>query len=222
MKVLSGTVLAASIFSVCMGGTVITTVSLPEPVFDHGYTVSEAILARRSVRSFTSHGVTLCELSRLLESAQGITSGWGFRAAPSAGATFPFSVLVVAENVEELNSGIYLYLPRDESLLLIREGEFLAQLSMAAHGQPCIACAPLVLVIAAEYSITTDVYGERGITYVHMEAGHISQNIYLQCTALELGTVAVGAFEDDEVSDILLLGEDRIPLYLMPVGRPSG
>ncbi|MCK4671413.1 MAG: SagB/ThcOx family dehydrogenase, partial [Candidatus Aegiribacteria sp.] len=74
--------------------------------------------------------------------------------------------------------------------------------------------------ITAEYSITTSVYGNRGRTYVHMEAGHASQNIYLQCTAMDLGTVAVGAFSDNAISDILNLAENETPLYLMPVGRP--
>jgi nitroreductase len=50
-----------------------------------------------------------------------------------------------------------------------------------------------------------------------MEAGHAAQNVYLQATALGLGTVVIGAFFDDEVSRVVDLGEAS-PLYLMPVG----
>jgi nitroreductase len=52
-----------------------------------------------------------------------------------------------------------------------------------------------------------------------MEAGHSSQNIYLVSTSLKIGTVAIGAFIDDEVKNLLKLNEDENPLYLMPIGR---
>ncbi len=77
----------------------------------------------------------------------------------------------------------------------------------------------MVLVLAARYERTTQRYGERGIRYVHIEVGHAGQNLYLQAEALGLGTVAVGAFSDAAVKDLLGIEED--PLYLMPVGRPA-
>lgn len=62
-------------------------------------------------------------------------------------------------------------------------------------------------------------YGDRGIRYVHMEAGHAAQNIYLQATALDLGTVTVGAFYDEQVKEVLNLPDDEQPLYILPVGK---
>jgi nitroreductase len=52
-----------------------------------------------------------------------------------------------------------------------------------------------------------------------MEAGHISENVYLQATDMDLGTVAVGAFSDEEVGDLLQLDDHHSPLYVMPLGR---
>lgn len=60
-------------------------------------------------------------------------------------------------------------------------------------------------------------YLDRGRQYVHFEIGHAAQNVLLQAEALGLGTVPVGAFNDEEVRRVLGLSED--PLYLMPVGR---
>ena len=54
--------------------------------------------------------------------------------------------------------------------------------------------------------------------YVHIEAGHIAQNIHLQAVALGLGSVPVGAFHDNTVSSILSLPSNHEPLYLIPVG----
>lgn len=210
------------IFSVstCSGSPQSSVILLPEPVPNCDISIEEVIESRRSIRTFSLESISLTELARLLHSAQGITSDYGFRAAPSAGATFPLSVFVIAENVDSLEAGIYAYEPSNESLTAVRMGHFLDELSEAALGQSCVRDAPAVIAITAEYSITTSVYGNRGKTYVHMEAGHVSQNIYLQCTAMGLGTVAVGAFSDNAIRDILNLAENETPLYLMPVGRP--
>jgi len=51
-----------------------------------------------------------------------------------------------------------------------------------------------------------------------MEVGHAAQNIYLQCESMNLGTVTVGAFNDDKVKELLNQTEKE-PLYIMPVGK---
>ncbi|MCK4806259.1 MAG: SagB/ThcOx family dehydrogenase [Candidatus Aegiribacteria sp.] len=207
-------------YASCSGNPENTIIQLPDREQDSGITLVEAIDQRRSIRIFTKDSITLPELVRILHSAQGITSERGFRAAPSAGATYPLSVFVIAENVDGLEPGIYRFHPRENSLMTVRTGNFLHDLALAALGQRCISSAPVAIAIVADYSITTSVYGDRGVMYVHMEAGHVSQNIYLQCTAIELGTVAIGAFTDNTVAEVLGLEENETPLYIMPVGRP--
>lgn len=206
--------------SFCAGSSHSYVIQLPEPAPNSDISVEEAIESRRSIRTFGSESISLTELSRLLHSAQGITSEYGFRAAPSAGATFPLSIFIIIENVDSLEAGIYVYEPATESITSVRMGYFLAELSDAALGQTCVRDVPAVIAITAEYGIITSVYGNRGRRYAYMEAGHVSQNIYLQCTAMDLGTVAIGAFTDNTVREILGLSEDETPLYLMPVGRP--
>ncbi|NIQ00653.1 MAG: SagB/ThcOx family dehydrogenase, partial [Nitrospinaceae bacterium] len=61
--------------------------------------------------------------------------------------------------------------------------------------------------------------GRRGVRYLHLEAGHAAQNLLLQAVSLGLGAVPVGSFRDDDVREILDLGQDEVPLYLIPVGR---
>jgi len=206
--------------SVCMGNPEDTVIQLPDPHQVNSISLMEAITQRRSVRNFTAESITLAELSGILYAAQGITSENGFRAAPSAGATFPMTILVAVENVESLEPGIYRYSPGGNTLITVAEGSILNELADASHGQRCISSASAAIAIIADYGITTSVYGERGIMYVHMEAGHISQNVYLQCSALGLGTVAVGAFSDSDAANVLKLDDNETPLYLMPLGRP--
>ncbi len=196
------------------------TVMLPEPALTGEMSVEEAIYRRRSIRKYSAEPLTLSELGQVLWSAQGITlHSQGFRAAPSAGATYPITIYVSVREggVEGLAPGIYLYDPFDHALHLVREGDYSSDLGKAALDQEWVREAPVCLIIAANFERTTSVYGERGVRYVYMEAGHVGQNIYLQATALGLGTVAVGAFYDDKVKEIIECEED--PLYIFPLGR---
>jgi len=95
------------------------------------------------------------------------------------------------------------------------------ELAEAALGQAWVKEGAAAIVIAAVYERTTRKYGDRGVRYVHMEAGHAAQNIYLQAAALDLGMVTVGAFHDDRVKDIMDMPEDEVPLYVIPVGRET-
>ena len=47
------------------------------------------------------------------------------------------------------------------------------------------------------------------------------QNTYLQATALDLSTIAIGAFKDEQVREILRLDKKYQPLYIMPLGKPA-
>jgi SagB-type dehydrogenase family enzyme len=194
-------------------------IKLPEPDYRGEISVEEAILERRSSRNYKDESLTLKEVSQLLWAAQGITGKDGFkRAAPSAGATYPLEVFLIAGEVKDLPAGIYRYKTQEHWLLRIVEEDARKKLAEAALGQNFIEDAPLSIVFTAVYERTTSRYGERGIRYVHMEGGHTAQNIYLECESLGLGTVVVGAFRDEEVKAILNL-EQEVPLYIMPVGR---
>ncbi len=54
---------------------------------------------------------------------------------------------------------------------------------------------------------------------MHIEVGHVAENIHLQAVALGLGSVPVGAFVDDEVKRVLSLPKEEVPLYIIPVGH---
>lgn len=195
------------------------TIKLPDPVLKGSISVEEAISKRRSIREYKDEPLRLEELGQLLWAAQGITSPKGFRAAPSAGATYPLEIYVSVKErgVIGLPAGIYHYDPFDHSLTLIKEGDHSLEIYRASLNQEWVKEAPICIIIAADFSRTTSRYGARGERYVYMEAGHVGQNIYLQATALDLGTVAVGAFYDDQLRSII--GCEEAPIYIFPVGR---
>jgi len=194
-----------------------TIVKLPEPRYDSNTSIEEALLRRRSIREYSSEPLSLAEVSQLLWAAQGITSKWGGRTSPSAGATYPLELYVVVGEVKDLEKGVYKYDPKKHELRKVLDKDVREELGEAAFGQQWVKNAAIVIVFSAVYERTTKIYGERGIRYVHMEVGHAAQNVYLQAVSLELGTVVVGAFDDEKVKEILKIKED--PLYLMPVGK---
>ncbi len=202
-----------------------SAIPLPAPKTRGEMSLEEAIQKRRSKREFLDKPLTLEQVSQILWVAQGITDEQsGYRAAPSAGALYPLEVyLVVGEGGVDPpladGAGVYHYLPENHSLEKLLEGDVRQDLMRASLGQSFIADAPVDLVIAAEYERTTGKYGERGIRYVHMEVGHAAQNVYLQVTALGLGTVTIGAFDDEEVARVLHLPSEHEPLCVMPVGH---
>ncbi len=194
-------------------------INLPEPQYDSDVSIEQSLLNRRSIRSYAGEPLSLREVSQLLWAAQGITDPRGFRTAPSAGALYPLEVYLVAGDVEDLTSGVYRYEPDGHQLTRIIDGDKRAELADAALVQPWVKEGAISIVFAAVYERTTVKYGDRGIRYVHMEAGHAGQNLCLQATAMGLGVVTVGAFHDEQVSKLLNLPQDEKPLYIIPVGR---
>ncbi len=200
-------------------------IHLPPPSPKGGMSLEEAIAERRSVRDFAPKApLSQLQLSQILWAAQGASrTGGGYRTVPSAGATYPLEIVIVCgiNCVEGMVDGVYHYDIDRHSLTLHYAGDVRLELAEAALGEESIYHAPVDIVICALYERTTRRYGDRGERYVNIEVGHAGQNIYLQATALGLATVAIGAFYDEQVRDILLLDKKFMPLYIMPVGKPA-
>jgi SagB-type dehydrogenase family enzyme len=193
--------------------------------------VEQALSRRSSVREYKDEPLGLAEVSQLLWAAQGMTGTGSHRTTPSAGGLYPLEVYVAVGNVNGLHPNIYKYHPGDHTLIKTADGDRRADLSRAAAGQQSVKDGAIVILISGVYERTTGKYKEplhdmrtgsdylSGIKYVHMEAGHASQNVYLQAASLRLGTVAIGALSEDDVRRIAGMPDDERPLCIMPVGR---
>jgi len=209
-----------------------TIIKLPSPQLKGKVSLEETILRRRAVRRYRREPLDLSQLSQILWSAQGITGTREFRAAPSAGATYPLEIFVFVgkqgviaseakQAPEELQAGIYHYEADSHSLSLHKPADLRPDLARATLDQEFIIDAPVDIVICALYHRTSYGYGRRGERYVHMEVGHVGENIHLQAVALGLATVEVGAFHDEEVRKVLGVEEQIKPLYIMPLGKAA-
>jgi SagB-type dehydrogenase family enzyme len=194
-------------------------IKLPAPAHDGNIAVEAAFWGRKSTRHYKEGRVDLMEISQLLWAAQGVARSGGYRTCPSAGALYPLELQLVAGTVDGLPGGFYRYDCAGHAVVLENETDLRGDLASAALGQSMISRAPVTISISAIFDRTTRKYGERGIRYVFMEAGHAAQNIHLQAVALDMGTVVIGAFRDEEVKKVLSFDPDESPLLLMPVGR---
>lgn len=195
-------------------------VILPKPRLNGKVSLEETLNKRRSIRNYSGKFISLNVLSQLLWAGWGITAMDGKRTSPSAGGLFPVELYVLVGCVTDVEAGVYKYHQENNTLTLTISGDKRDELANAALGQECLLNCAAAIIIAADISKTARKYGDRAERYVFMEAGHISQNIHLQATAMDLGTVAVGAFFDDQVKSVLKLPANLQPLYIMPVGIP--
>ena len=198
-----------------------TAMNLPPPVLDGNTSLEKAIKQRRTIRSFADKPLTLQQFSQILWAAQGITEDGGFkRAAPSAGALYPVDVYAVVGNngVEDLDSGVYHYDPSSHSIKRTAHGDKRKDVAIASLRQAWMATAPVLFVVTAQYSRITVKYDDRGIRYAMIEAGHVGQNILLQCQTLGLAAGIVGAFYDSKVAKAINAPRDHEPLIIMPAG----
>ncbi len=189
--------------------------ALPAPEETGPRSLEEVLAERRSVRAYDDRDLSKAETGQLLWAAQGLSDPSGKRTAPSAGATYPLEVFLATAD------GLAHYRPEQHALESVSGADLRGALADAALGQEEVAEAPAVLVLSGVVERTEGRYGARAERYVALEAGHAAQNVLLQAVALDLASVPIGAFDDDEVRAVLGLDERHTPLYLLPVGAPG-
>jgi SagB-type dehydrogenase family enzyme len=190
--------------------------------------LGEALERRASCRQFSGEALSLDAVSALMGAAYGAgpeveVEGLRYpsRPVPSAGATYPLELHLLARAVADLRPGSYRYVPEEHALVATGPGALFEALAEIFLEQPYLAPASAVVVIAAVLPRTTDRYGDRGYRYVLFEAGHAAQNLTLGATSLGIGALSLGGFLDDTLTAVLRLRPDAVPLYGVALGRPA-
>ena len=185
----------------------------------------KAIENRVSRRSFFPEPMTLEELSFLLWCTQGIKKiapdTATFRTVPSAGARHAFETYLLLNNVREVAPGLYRYSALNHMLAeLSLDPTIPEKISQACLRQSFVKESAATFIWSAVSRRMKWRYGERGYRYLHLDAGHVCQNLYLSAEAVNCGVCAVAAFIDDEMNEILDLdGEEQFVIYIAAVGK---
>jgi len=185
----------------------------------------EAIETRRSFRNYAEKSLAYDELSFLLWCSQGVkpesTDKHTLRTVPSAGARHAFETLLLVNRVDGLEPGLYQYDAAEHGLIQWKSpADISEQLTAACLNQPIVRNSAVTFIWTAERYRMTWRYGERGLRYLFLDAGHVCQNLYLAAESISAGVCAIGAFTDDEINRTLGLdGTDRFVVYLAGVGK---
>lgn len=186
------------------------------------------LMRRHSTRRFGARSLSLAQVALLAWAAQGQTDG-EHRSCPSAHALYPLALTVIAGSVHGLDAGIYRYDAERDCLTLTADGDHrnpVAATTLADRSW--LRQAPALLLIsgdlatAAEHFADQPPLGQRGERYVWLEAGHASQNIYLQAAETGLGAALVAGFDDDRLLSLTppVVPVGHHPLALLGVGHP--
>lgn len=202
-------------------------IDLPNPkeLLIKDISLRKAIEARKSIRKYSDHPLTIMELSWLLWCTQGVKevmeSRATLRTVPSAGARHAFETYLLVNKVDGLQQGLYRFIAIEHKLFPLNLEETIAEkITKAALDQSQVKKCGVTFLLVAVVERMKWRYGVRGYRYLHLDAGHVGQNIYLAAENIGCGVCAIAAFEDEELNNILDLdGEELFVIYLLTVGK---
>ena len=200
-------------------------IELPHPDRLPSASFWETVARRRSQRQYADAEISRDDLFLLLWASQGITRPGHvpFRASPSAGALFPIETYVAVNRVAGLAPGLYHWqLPEERLVQLCKDPEMGGKVAAACLDQAMCEQAACNFLWTAVFGRTFQKYGDRGLRYVYLDAGHVGHSLQLAATALGLGSCNIAALFDGEVNELLGIdGKTESIVYAASVGPVS-
>ena len=186
---------------------------LPPPALPGGKTLEEALRARQSSRSYADKDIPADVLSGLLWAACGVNrKESGKRTAPSAVNKQEIDVWVAKKD------GLFLYEPKDH--MLSRKGS--EDIRALTGTQSYVAEAPLDLIYVADIAKVAGKTDQDRSNLAWADTGYVSQNVYLYCAVMGLGTVVRASIDLPALSKAMGLGEKQHIIMAQCVGYPKG
>ena len=200
--------------------------------------IGSVIRARRSIREWSMHPISLLDLSTILFYANGVSGEFDFspeesplpatislgdkyrsklRNAPSGGGLYPINLYLIIQNVENIEKGLYVYMPLSHALKQIKafDEEDIEELYKISQYGINIENDKINIYIFYIYNLyeNSRKYIDMGLAFAFIEAGEIAQNIYLASTALNLGPCDIGGY--NKVLSERFLGIDGLSKHLL-------
>ncbi|MFW5886224.1 MAG: SagB/ThcOx family dehydrogenase [Bacteroidota bacterium] len=184
-------------------------IPLPEADKTGGMPLMEALKNRKSGRSYSAKALSDQQVANMLWSAWGINRENGKHTAPSSRNKQEMEVYMSTAD------GLFLYLPEKHALKKIHNKDIRAK----TGGQDFVDDAPVNIIFVADYrKAGDDVTAEDYRCTSGMNAGFMSQNLYLYCASEGLATVVRGWFDRDELHKAMELEDFRDVILCQTVG----
>ncbi|MCD7973865.1 MAG: SagB/ThcOx family dehydrogenase [Candidatus Azobacteroides sp.] len=176
-------------------------IQLPTPSKTSGKPLMETLNERRSERTYVKKEMPQQMLSDLLWTAYGFNRE-DRRTVPSSQNRQEIDVYVMFDD------GIYFYDAKLNVLKNIKKGDFRAALNQA----------DITMNAALSFIFVANLDRASSRDAAFTDTGYISQNIYLFAASMNLGTVARGSFNHEELARIMEISSEQIITLVQPVG----
>jgi SagB-type dehydrogenase family enzyme len=190
-------------------------IKLPAPA-SSARPFGEVVRMRRSALDFLggAQSMSLTKLAAILIAAtQPLIADF-------AGARF-IQLYLYVHRVYGLEPGVYRLWPERAELEKVKDGDQCIAAAGLSLGQFLAGNACVAFSMIGDLDRAARAHGDRGLRYVHFEAGAIGQRFYLAAEALGLGATGIGAFYDEEVHRYLKLTPDQgRVVYHFAIGYP--
>jgi len=182
---------------------------------------------RRSLRRYDQSALmSLEELSYLLKFSQGIREidekrALTMRYVPSAGSRHPFETYLLIQRVEGLHTGLYRYIAQDHALVAFDlSPEAIEKAHEVCAKQKQVITSAVTFFWLANVYRTAWRYTTRTYRYIHIDAGHVCQNLQLCAESINYGLCGIGAFDDLGANQLFDCdGIERFVVYAASVGK---
>lgn len=188
------------------------TIKLNTPDKTRGSATMKALSDRHSDREYDSRQLSLQDLSDLLWAANGVNRADGKRTAPTAMNRQEIDVYVIRQD------GAYLYDAQAHALNPIVKGDFRG---LIAGSQDFAKTAPISLLMVINLKKLGDPASEQTKLMGAVDAGNVSQNINIFCSAVGLATVPRATMDKAKLKETLKLDDAQLPIMNNPVGYPK-
>jgi len=179
--------------------------------------IEQVILRRGSTRTFDqAASITLAQLATIFDYA---TRGLPADFLKPPGAQLNDLYLIV-HSVQGLKPGAYFFRREENTLELLKAGEFRAEAHHLGLEQELPADACVDIFFLADLKRILEQYGNRGYRAVQLEAGAIGGRIYLAAYAQHLGATGLTFFDDDVINFFSPHARDKSAIFLLAIGKP--
>lgn len=186
-------------------------IKLDLPDLNNKVSLMEAFQNRKSTRNFAKQAVSKQDLSNLLWAAGGINRKNGGRTVPLLG---DIGIYVA------MQTGVYLYQPKDHSLKQIISEDIRHQIS----DQSTVKKAPMVFIYAIDDDsfpafMSKAMKEAHGMDFYYgNQTAYSTQNVYLYACSNNMNAVVIGGFNRDFVDEKLMFEDSRNAYLIQPIG----
>ncbi|SRR5579885_14008 len=142
-----------------------------------------------------------------------------FRAASCTGALYHIEMYVVCSDISGLGAGVYYFNPKNNSLILLRKGDYRKVLANATANEPFVSSAPVTLVFTDIFSRNSIKYQAREYRHAFWDCGTIVSNSISMTSAYQVPYKLILGFVDSTANEILGLDEkNEAALAMLSLG----